>query len=98
MAENVAWADIVLVGGAGSGPWKKFDQVLKAAPESVVLDNAPQEIRANRIVAGAGPGELTVTASATTVTIASANGADTGTIRVWGEARPTPNVAAYGAQ
>lgn len=100
MAENVAWTEITLVGGAGTGAWKKWDQVGGgfAAAETVVLDDAPQELRPNRTTAGAGPGELTVTATAVLVTIASANGADTGVIRVWGQVRPTPNIGGYGAQ
>lgn len=98
--ENLAWTDITLVAGAGSGTWKKYDQVSKgvSAAEDIVFDGTPQFTFADRRTAGAAPGVLTVTPTATGVTLASSNGADVGVIRVLAMYRPPPNIAAYGAQ
>lgn len=86
MAMNMAWCDITLVAGAGSGDWKHPEQVSlgQSAAKSVALDGVPEKLDAVRTTAGAAPGNLTVTATALAATIASSNGADTGVIRVWG--------------
>jgi hypothetical protein len=62
----------------------------------VVLDFPPQKWDLQRLVAGAAPAELTATVTASTVTLASADAADTGTIRVWVWCRVPPWLSGNG--
>lgn len=87
---TVALADVVLLGAgaAVTETWKTPRTIGAAAPTAMELEYVPQDLRATRIVAGAAPGVVTVSATRTGCTVTPAVAADTGTIRVKGAVAP----------
>lgn len=91
MSVGAGFTDITLVGGSGTGNWLDANQIAKGnAARQVALDVAPPILWANRTVSGGTPGELTVTATKNAVTVTSASGTDTSTVRVYGRTHFLP--------
>lgn len=82
-----AMCTVTLVAGAGTGTWTDPDTTLGTGAVTVELEYAPDVVWSNRTTAGAAPGVLTITATATGCTIASSQGADVGVIRVFAAVR-----------
>lgn len=92
MSMNMGWTDVTLSGGAGTASWQHPFQISDGANAEVVeLDAAPDFYWYTRTSAPGGlAGVISMTVTATGVTLASTHPGDTGVIRCYGIVRALP--------
>ena len=98
MAMNMAWTEVTLVAGAGSGSWYHPAYATARGSgvgtlDAVALDFAPVKIDLDLVTSGAQALGIKYNIQATTtgVSIGSTHPSDTSTVRIWATCRIPPS-------